>query len=79
MPHTKPKTHFATKYTGHPTNAGELTYGIYTAFKKFLDIKGKKYLTFCIIIGSAVCAILEFYRLHIAKYEDEKIKENGEA
>lgn len=30
-------------------------------------------------IGAVLCAILEFYRLDVAVYEDEKIKDHGAA
>ena len=56
--------------------AGELNYVI---TKLLLSNKGDgKYKDFNELIGMLECCKQEFYRQHIAPYEDKKIKENGD-
>jgi len=59
-------------------HAGELNYCMTRLALGYVRFKGKKYLTFCVVIGTFVCAALEFYRRWVGPYEDEKIVENGD-
>ncbi len=38
----------------------------------------RRYFTFVLVLGTLFCVALEYYRRRVAKYEDEKIKENGD-
>lgn len=57
-------------------NAGELNYLITWIIDRQLD--DANYARFNEIIGALECCKLELYRRMIAKYEDKKIKENGD-
>jgi hypothetical protein len=60
-----------------PVKVGDLTYLI---TKNILDYIGDKesYAVYNEVIGALECAKLEFYRRKVAKYEDNKIMENGD-
>jgi hypothetical protein len=62
-------------------NAGELNY-IYTKlalqYVKDRSFRKSKYLVFCMVMGTFICAALEFYRRWVVPYEDLKITENGD-
>ena len=60
-----------------PSSAGELNYLI---TKLCISFAGDKpnYAKYNEIIGALECCKLEMYRRAIAKYEDEKIKINGD-
>lgn len=60
-----------------PSTTGELNYLITCLCRDFLFREGEKYETYDRIIGALECAKLEFYRMRVAPYEDQKIKENG--
>lgn len=57
--------------------AGHLTYIVYSLLIHRFTHK-RRFTTAAVLIGATVCAILEFYRRKVAKYEDEKIEENGD-
>ncbi len=80
MPYVDEQTKIKLRFRDNqfPTTAGELTYLIYRLAHQFLRFKGKCFTTCCLIMGSFICAAFEFYRRVIAKYEDKKIKENGD-
>lgn len=59
-------------------NAGELNYIITSILLEYIYKKGELYSIYNEVIGVLECAKLELYRRHIASYEDEKIKENGD-
>ena len=59
-------------------NEGDLNYCFSLLCKEFIKRKGKSYKYFNACIGALESAKLELYRRHIAPYEDEKIKENGD-
>lgn len=64
---------------GHvPTKAGELNYAISQLLKGYIAMNGKSYTTFNAIAGVLTCLSMEVYRRLTAKYEDEKLAENGE-
>lgn len=55
---------------------GDYTYIIYKLLKK--SVYKKKYYKYALVLGVLESAKIEFYRREIAKYEDKKIKENGD-
>lgn len=55
---------------------GDYTYVIYKILKK--GIYTKKYYKYALALGVLESAKIEFYRREIAKYENKKIKENGD-
>jgi hypothetical protein len=59
--------------------AGELTYWLYKECVEFVVRKGRGFSVYCVVMGALVCCMFELYRKKVAKYEDEKIAENGEA
>lgn len=61
-----------------PKEPGELNFLISTLCKFYIEEKGISYKTYNDIIGVLECCKQEIYRRLIAKYEDEKIKENGD-
>jgi len=61
-----------------PMAAGELTAVLYKECVDFVTRKGRGYSAYCIVMGSLIGCLLEFYRKKVARYEDEKIAENGE-
>jgi hypothetical protein len=60
-----------------PGTAGELNYCLTCLCRDFLYREGERYETYDKIIGALECAKLELYRMKVAPYEDQKIKENG--
>jgi len=59
------------------STAGQLNYVI---TRLVLETYGEylpNYTDFNEVIGVLECAKMEMYRVHVAPYEDEKIKENG--
>lgn len=59
-------------------SAGELNYLVTMLTHKFLNQKPESYSTYNDAIGALEGAKLELYRRHVASYENEKIKENGD-
>ena len=63
----------------HP---GELNYKITTVMLEYLKRishnRKLSYADYNVVIGVLESAKLEFYRRAVSKYEDEKIKENGD-
>lgn len=62
-----------------PMKQGDLTYVFYREGVDYITRNGRSFGNYCIVMGALFCAALEFYRLKVAKYEDERIAENGEA
>jgi len=62
-----------------PMKSGDLTYVFYSEGVDFIVRNGRSFSNYCIVIGALFCAALEFYRLKVSRYEDEKIAVNGEA
>lgn len=58
--------------------AGELQYAMAVMFKSYLERKGLNYQHCNDIMGALAGAQMEFYRRHVAKYEDEAIERNGD-
>lgn len=57
---------------------GELNYIITRLCLEYLKKTKERYKDYNNIVGILECAKLEFYRRAVAKYEDQKIKENGD-
>lgn len=58
-------------------DAGSLTYCLYRLMLRKAK-KNFRFVTVALVIGCAVCAVLEFYRHVVAPYEDTKITANGD-
>lgn len=59
-------------------NCGELNYTISIICKEYFKKNGGRYQQINDIIGALEGCKLEYYRRSVSKYEDEKIKENGD-
>lgn len=59
-------------------SAGELNYLITLLAHRFLNQKPESYTSYNEAMGALECAKLELYRRHIASFENDKIKENGD-
>ena len=59
-------------------SAGELNYLITMIVHRYLNQKPEQYQMYNDAIGALEGAKLELYRRHVAQYEQEKIKENGD-
>ena len=65
------------RHTALEISVGELNYVVTClVFAKWRN--NTSYSTGNAIIGMLECAKTEFYRRHLAPYEDEKIKQNGD-
>ena len=60
------------------TSAGDLNYLITMITHKYLNQKPESYNMYNDAIGALEGAKLELYRRHVALYENDKIKENGD-
>lgn len=61
-----------------PETAGELNYLITKMVHSYMSRMGISYQHFNDVVGALEGCKLELYRRFIAKYEDEKILENGD-
>ena len=59
-------------------DVGELNFLLTNICKEYLRKHGEKYQHYNDIVGALECCKLEYYRRRIAKYEDKKIKDNGD-
>ena len=57
---------------------GELNYQMSQLVRSYIAMNGKSYTTLNAIAGVLACLSMEIYRRITAKYEDEKMSENGE-
>lgn len=64
---------------GSPQNAGEMNYLFSLIIQRYLAEFGKNYQHINDCLGALGCASQEFYRKVVIPYEDQKIKENGDA
>jgi len=62
-----------------PETTGDLTYKLCRQLVTYYTIYGNKFDVYSRCIAALECAKLEFYRRMMAPYEDEKMKENGDA
>jgi hypothetical protein len=65
-------------YLDRIETAGELQYAMAVMFKSYLERKGLNYQHCNDILGALSGAQMEFYRRHVAKYEDSCIERNGD-
>ena len=63
---------------GFAETSGELNYQLTCVLLEYIQHKGMSYQTVNDIIGALEGAKLEFYRRQVAKYEDQKIIDNGD-
>lgn len=61
-----------------PNTAGQLNYKIHNILEEYVKANGVNYQTYNDMIGALEAAKLELYRRAVSKYEDLKIKENGD-
>lgn len=61
-----------------PETAGQLNYKIHNILEEYVKANGVGYQTYNDMIGALEAAKLELYRRAVSKYEDLKIKENGD-
>lgn len=59
-------------------SAGELNYLITMLTHRYLNQKPESYAMYNDAIGALEGAKLELYRRHVASYENDKIRENGD-
>jgi hypothetical protein len=83
MPYIKQERRDAMAHTllpkpDDPQNAGELNYAITILLLNYWHSKGHSYQTINDIVGACCGAVHEFQRRIVGKYEDQKIKENGD-
>lgn len=62
----------------HPSGPGQLNWIISEAVAYYLKDHGLNYKTINDVVGALESAKLEFYRRIAIKYEDQKIRENGD-
>jgi len=77
--------HIARLFDNEPLTVGDINYIITKIMLRYVNQSKNTSLAFmsrytasAMVIGTVICAILEFYRRYTAPYEDEKIKENGD-
>jgi hypothetical protein len=79
MPYIKQKRRDELKVSGQPQNAGELNYAITVLLLEYWQSAlPANYQTINDIVGACCGAAHEFERRIVGKYEDQKIKENGD-
>lgn len=59
-------------------SAGELNYLVTMLTHRYLNQKPESYSMYNDAIGALEGAKLELYRRHVASYENDKIRENGD-
>jgi hypothetical protein len=65
-------------YRESPKTAGELNYLITNLLLDYYRNRGARYQQINDVLGALEGAKHEFYRRIVGKYEDQKIKENGD-
>jgi len=60
------------------TRPGELNYAMSQLIKGYVAMNGVSYTTLNAVAGVLACLSMEVYRRITAKYEDEKMSENGD-
>lgn len=84
MPYVKPEERKRILEGGKPESAGELNYAITVLIREYLREKAHyandplHYEDYNEVIGVLESCKIELYRRVIARYEDEKIEENGD-
>jgi len=57
---------------------GRLNYLLFKIAKEYIRKNGESYKNYMTVLGELECAKQEIYIRMVAKYEDKKIKENGD-
>lgn len=78
MPYINPDARQAIEDGCRPTTPGELNYLLTLCLLDYVEDCGESYQTYNDILGALEGCKIEFYRRHIAPYEDAKIIENGD-
>jgi hypothetical protein len=78
MPYIKQNEREELGAFGNPETPGQLNFLLTAACIIYLNGKKECYQTYNDIIGALECCKQEMYRRKISKYEDKKIKENGD-
>ncbi len=79
MPYIQQKERDVLDYaTDQPQTAGELNYMFTQLAIDYVRRKGRNYQYYNDVMGALEGCKQEFYRRAVSKYEDEKIKANGD-
>jgi hypothetical protein len=78
MPHCEQGVIASLEEGRKPMKGGELTAVLYKECVEYVVRNGRAFTIYCTVMGAIICTLLEFYRKKVAKYEDERIAENGE-
>jgi hypothetical protein len=78
MPYIKNRRDFLEVHPREAENAGELNFALTSILCSYIHNKGPSYQTYNEVIGVLECAKQELYRRIVGKYEDQKIRENGD-
>lgn len=78
MPYIKKEDREAFWGGAEPETPGELNYAITLMLNDYISYNGASYSSYNEVIGVLECVKLELYRRVISKYEDKKMKENGD-
>lgn len=78
MPYIKHRRDFLEVHPREAESAGELNFAITSILGSYIHTKGPSYATYNEVIGALECVKQELYRRVIGKYEDQKIRENGD-
>ena len=79
MPYVKPEVRAAIRLDVPPREPGELAYKLWWEVRKYHQRTEDGYANRIQIYGIIAGLAAEWYRREVAPYEDEKIKENGDA
>jgi len=72
------RTSFEPTVSRVATKPGELNYQMARLIRGYIAMNGLSYTTLNAIAGVLSCLSMEVYRRITAKYEDEKMSENGD-
>jgi len=78
MPYIPEKDREYLAYGHVPAKPGELNFLISQIIRRYLAEQGRTYTTLNTVAGVLSCLSMEVYRRITAKYEDEKMSENGD-
>ena len=78
MPYLTKEKRFEIRASRLPENAGDLNYAFTEIAKRYILTNGESYQHYNDLLGALEGCKLELYRRLVSKYEDKKIKENGD-
>lgn len=77
--HDRERVHYlVTELAREVHSAGEANYVITKIVTDAHVFRQKSYLSICLVVGTLLCVLLEYYRRFAAPYEDSKCAENGD-